>query len=209
VTVVNGSLLFGSEDTSYYYYSLRQSVCQSVICFSRTLLFSIDCLTNSNYPRFQPNNFMVGMIFNNTLVAPSQALSITPLKASQAILAASRSVTEAFAVANITINLSIMEAISSSTTIFISTNLSIFYGGISNAWVVGTTANTAVSYINHINSSYLSNVSLSIPQLQQNTTLVIQVTNSPLSPINGSNFNISIYNSSLLFYSNSFVPISN
>lgn len=209
LTVTNGTITYSSEDSSYYYYSLKQNVCQSNICFSRSLSFSIDGLVNNNYPRFQPNAFMVGLVFNNTLVAPTQSLSTTPLRASQASITASRSKADSLVITNITINLGLIENIGSAVTVLVSTNQSIFYGGVSNAWIAGTASNTVVSYINQVNGSYLNNVSISAPSLQQSTALVLQVTNSALSPISGSNFNISIFNSSLLFYTNSLVPITN
>jgi hypothetical protein len=152
---------------------------------------------------------MVGVTYNNTIVAPTQTVTIQGLQASQANISAARTIPGALKLTNISINIGITSPILTPTSITLSTLLSIFYGSITGAWTSTSSSNTALSYTSSLNGSYLNNVSITIPQLTQNTTLIIQTVNSPLVPLSGSQINITIYNSSMIFYSNNFVSIQN
>jgi|JI6StandDraft_1071083.scaffolds.fasta_scaffold13470_4 hypothetical protein len=154
---------------------------------------------------------MIGVSYNSTTVAPTKIVNIQGIQASQASILASRTITDPLKSTNVSIAISIASPIATPVTVTISTVLNIFYGSVTGAWLVGASSNAAIGYTSSSsngNGSYVSNMTLTVPQLTATTTLLFQTTNSPLMPLAGSRLSISIYNSSMIFYNNPQVAIA-
>lgn len=149
---------------------------------------------------------MVSLTFNNTVIAPQRTVSINSLEASQATITATRANQESLQPTTITLKILLPEAITSSVTLKISTSLPIFSNITS---IVQQESNSQLSYIVDQQNSFVYNISVVVNNLQKSNTFLLQLTNSPYSPLSGSKIDLIVYNISMLFYSNKLIPIAN
>lgn len=84
----------------------------------------------------------------------------------------------------------------------------ILYKGVKNIWIDGT--NTTIAFTNTLDNNYLDYAVLNLNlSLSSSFTLVLDAVNSPLQPIAGSLANITIYNSTIIYYQNNLIKIGN
>ena len=103
--------------------------------------------------------------------------------------------------------ISIPNPLPANTLIDITPLSQIFYGGFTNIWLAG--GNGSASFANTFQGDILSNCVVNVTSTLNQFILILQSINSPLSPIQGSLLNISIYSSSILYYQNNLVRIQN
>lgn len=100
----NGTITYVNQNDSYYFYNIIQTNCQSLVCDPQKISFSITNLKNNLYPKYMPNTFILFINYNNSRVVNPIVFNIAQLIAAQAVISASRSITQTFAKSEIRID---------------------------------------------------------------------------------------------------------